>query len=185
MGAYMRATGLFGHFARVVALGAALLASGCATLDSAPPANFARDARWAVLPFANATETPLAGQRAASLAAALMPSLGVADVRSYPERLEDDSLLEPGQGASRDKALEWARGQEARYALSGTVHEWRYKVGVDGEPVVGVSVLVIDVADGRVVWSSVGAKSGWSRESLAGVAQKLMRDLISPALRAR
>jgi hypothetical protein len=29
-----------------------------------------------------------------------------------------------------------------------------------------------------VVWSAVGAKSGWSRESLAGVAQKLLRELL-------
>ena len=159
--------------------------AGCATLDSAPPAALQRDARWVVLPFANATETPLAGQRAASLAAALLPSMGVADVRTYPDRLEDDSLLEPATGSSREKALEWARGQEARYALSGAVHEWRYKVGVDGEPAVGVSVQIIDVADGRVVWTSVGAKSGWSREALSAVAQKLMRDLISPALRSR
>lgn len=181
----MRFNRLLAFLTRLLLLGAVLAVAACATLDKAPPGDFPRDARWAVLPFVNATETPLAGQRAASLAAALMPSLGVADVRGYPERLEDDNLLEPGQGSSRDKALEWARGQEARYALSGTVHEWRYKVGVDGEPVVGVSVQVIDVADGRVVWSSVGAKSGWSRESLAGVAQKLMRDLISPALRGR
>jgi len=185
MGTDMSFKGLLGRLARYLLLGALLAAAGCATLDNAPPANFARDARWAVIPFANATETPLAGQRAASLAAALLPSMGVADVRSYPERLEDDSLLEPGQGSSRDKALEWARSQEARYALSGSVHEWRYKVGVDGEPVVGISVQVIDVTDGRVLWSSVGAKSGWSRESLAGLAQKLMRDLISPALRGR
>lgn len=169
----------------LVAALAVMVLGACATVATAPPAALPPDVRWAVLPFTNATETPLAGQRAATLAAALLPSLGVADVRLYAERLEDDSLLEPGQGTSRDKALEWARAQQARYALSGAVHEWRYKVGVDGEPVVGVSVQVIDVSDGRVVWSSVGAKSGWSREALAGVAQKLMRDLISPALRSR
>jgi hypothetical protein len=31
------------------------------------------------------------------------------------------------------------------------------------------------------VWSAVGARSGWSRESLAGVAQKLVRDLLGSA----
>lgn len=165
------------------ALGLLGLLGACATLDTAPPAALPRDARWVVLPFTNTTETPLAGQRAATVAAALLPALGVADVSLYPERIEDDSLLEPAQGSSRDKALEWGRTQQARYALSGAVHEWRYKVGVDGEPAVGVSVQVIDLADGRVVWASVGAKSGWSRDALSAVAQKLMRDLIAPALK--
>jgi hypothetical protein len=31
------------------------------------------------------------------------------------------------------------------------------------------------------VWSGVGGKSGWSRESLAGVAQKLIRSLLASA----
>ncbi|MGZ5177722.1 MAG: penicillin-binding protein activator LpoB, partial [Burkholderiales bacterium] len=33
----------------------------------------------------------------------------------------------------------------------------------------------------NVVWSGVGGKSGWSRESLSGVAQKLIRQLLASA----
>ena len=166
---------------RNVLLYCALGLAACSTLDTAPPADLPRNVRWAVLPFTNATETPLAGQRAASLLASLVPALGVTDVRAYPDRIDDDGLLETGQASNRDKALEWARAQEARYALTGSVQEWRYKVGVDGEAAVGLSLQVIDLSDGRVVWSAVGARSGWSRESLAGVAQKLLRDLAKPA----
>ncbi len=80
------------------------------------------------------------------------------------------------------KALEWARGERARYALTGAVQEWRYKVGVDGEPAVGISLQLIDVASGQVVWSATGGDSGCSRASLSGTAQKLLRRLLAPLM---
>ncbi|MCM0290554.1 hypothetical protein FCG81_18730, partial [Pseudomonas aeruginosa] len=56
--------------------------------------------------------------------------------------------------------------------------EWQYKNGLDGEPAVGVSLQVLEPASGRVLWSTSGARAGWSRESLAGAAQKVLRELV-------
>jgi hypothetical protein len=68
------------------------------------------------------------------------------------------------------------------YALTGAVDEWRYKVGIDGEPAVGLTLQIINLTDGdRVVWSAAGSKSGWSREALSAVAQKLIKDMLSGA----
>jgi hypothetical protein len=78
--------------------------------------------------------------------------------------------------------LAWARQQGARYALAGSVDEWRYKVGVDGEPAAGVALQIIDVASGETLWSGAGGKSGWSREALSAVAQQLIRNLLSSGL---
>jgi hypothetical protein len=47
---------------------------------------------------------------------------------------------------------------------------------------VGLTLQLIEVSSGKVVWAAAGAKSGWSREALSAVAQKLMRNLLSPAL---
>jgi hypothetical protein len=138
-----------------------------------------------LLPFANATETPLAGQRAEAVALGLTRSLGIADVQVYPQSLQDDAVLETGQGKLREQSLDWARSQKARFALTGTVQEWRYKVGVDGEPAVGVMLQIVDLSDGSTIWSGVGARSGWSRESLAAVAQKLMKTMLEPLAKAR
>ncbi|MEN9426570.1 MAG: hypothetical protein RLZZ220_919, partial [Pseudomonadota bacterium] len=113
----------------------------------------------------------------------LLRTLGVADVQRYPAQLASDNLFETGAPKDADKALEWARGQNARYAVTGTVDEWRYKVGVDGEPAVGVALWVVDVSTGRTVWSGVGAKSGWSRDALSAVAQRLLKSLLEPAVR--
>ena len=60
--------------------------------------------------------------------------------------------------------------------------EWRYKVGVDGEPAVGVTLEIVDVGTGATVWSGAGAQSGWSREALAAVGQKLIRNLLGTGL---
>jgi polysaccharide biosynthesis protein PelC len=61
----------------------------------------------------------------------------------------------------------------------GAVDEWRYKVGVDGEPAVGLVFQVKDLSNGQVVYSASGGKSGWSREALSAVAQKLTVELLA------
>jgi TolB-like protein len=160
---------------------AVVLTGACAVLDAGPPPVLDANVHWTVLPFANHTETPLAGSRAAAIAAALLQSRGVADVRSAPGvQLES---LETGERSDPAAALEWARKEGARYALSGSVDEWRYKVGVDGEPAVSIALQIVDVRDGRVLWNGVSGRSGWSRESLGGLAQKVMRELLAHAIR--
>lgn len=49
---------------RLLAPALAVLLSACSVVDRAPAPKLEAGARWVVLPFANATETPFAGQRA-------------------------------------------------------------------------------------------------------------------------
>ena len=58
----------------------ALLAA-CSTVDRGKPPALESAATWAVLPFANHTETPLAGNRAEAIAAALLQGLRNSGVR--------------------------------------------------------------------------------------------------------
>lgn len=159
---------------------AALLLAACTTVDVAPRAELDRAQRWAVLPLANHTETPGAGQRAAAVVEGVLRARRVADLQRAPATLGAESLFEAADAQTQDKALAWARSAGARYAVTGSVTEWRYKVGVDGEPAVGLSLQVLDLASGKVLWSATGARSGWSREPLSGVAQKLVRELTEP-----
>lgn len=167
---------------KLIAPALAVLLSACAVVDRAPAPKLEAGARWVVLPFANATETPFAGQRAEAISEGLLRTLGVAEVQRYPAQLASDNLFETGAPKDADKALEWARGQNARYAVTGTVDEWRYKVGVDGEPAAGITLQIIDVQSGDILWSGAGGKSGWSREALSAVAQKLIRELLQAGL---
>ncbi|MFP5410075.1 MAG: penicillin-binding protein activator LpoB [Gammaproteobacteria bacterium] len=153
--------------------------AGCSTVQTVGGEKLAGTANWALLPFANHTETPQAGLRAEAIAASLLRGQGVARLQTYPAGLVAETLLEPADRQLADKAMAWAREQGVRYAVRGEVNEWRYKVGIDGEPAVGLTLQVLDLNDGRVVYSAAGGKSGWSREALSAVAQKLMKDMVA------
>lgn len=165
----------------LVTAGALMLLAACSTLNESAPPELQRDASWVVLPFANNTETPMAGNRAEAMARALLQAQGVGAVESAPVK-QQETLFGGDSGASAGEALAWAREHQARYALAGSVEEWRYKVGVDGEPAVGVTLHIVDVASGKTLWSGSGAQSGWSREALSAVAQKLIRKLLQAGL---
>ncbi len=162
--------------------GLMLLLSACSTLDRGTPPELERQATWVVLPFANHTETPLAGNRAEAIAEALLRTNGMTRVKRYPAGTQQEALFDAGERKQQEEALAWAKQQGARYALTGAVEEWRYKVGVDGEPAAGVTLQIIDVTSGETLWSGTGGKSGWSREALSAVAQQLIRDLLKTGL---
>lgn len=158
---------------------AALLIAGCSTVSSMP-GNSPLDAgaKWVLLPMENHTDTPQAALSAESIAEHALRLRGIDNLVRYPATLSRDSLFEPSERRVTEEAQKWAREQGARYGLSGAVEEWRYKVGIDGEPAVGITLQVIELSSGQVVWSASGAKSGWSRDALSGVAQKLLNELL-------
>lgn len=164
---------------RLMVLACALLAAGCTVIDRTREARLDPAAKWVLLPMVNHTETPQAGLRAESITETLLRSAGVAQLERYPSNLNPDGLFDPAERKAQEQALAWAKAQKARFAVAGSVEEWRYKVGVDGEPAVGLSYSVVDLDTGAVVYSAAGGKSGWSRESLTAVAQKLARELLS------
>lgn len=163
-----------------IVAGLLLLLGGCSTLDIGSPPALDANATWAVLPFANFTETPQAGLRAERIAESLLHSRLQGKVKRYPAKLNSETLFEPAERQASEAALEWARTEKVRYALTGSVEEWRYKVGIDGEPAVGISLQVVDVISGEVLWSATGAASGMSRQALSATAQKLIRRLLAP-----
>lgn len=180
--------GLHDSLARRLALSALVLLwlaiSSCTTVNvQNAPVNLDARASWVLLPIINHTATPQAGLRAEAILESLVRAQGVSDLRKYPAKLNSESLFEPVERSAVDEALKWARKEQAIYALTGTVDEWRYKVGVDGEPAVGITLQLIDMANGRVIWSATGSKTGWSREALSAVAQKLLSTLTAPLAR--
>jgi polysaccharide biosynthesis protein PelC len=168
----------------VAASALVLMVSACGTVRQSGAPTLARGDKVAVIAIANYTETPDAGRSAESIAANALRAGGLADVRIAPSENNRNALFDTSQRADSEKSLEWARAQNARYALTGAVEEWRYKTGVDGEPVVGVTFELVDVSNGAVVWSATGTRSGWSRSGLSSVATTLIGNVLSP-LQAR
>jgi hypothetical protein len=164
----------------VAAFATTVWLAACATVERAATPTLTPNAIWAVAPFANHTETPLAGNRAQSIASQWLAARVSPRLVMPPQAWLDDSLFEKNRPRADSELLQWAKANQARYLLTGSVTEWRYKVGVDGEPAVGFAVAVFDVDSGERLYSAVGGKSGFSRESLAAVAQKLMAELLAP-----
>lgn len=161
---------------------ACLLAlTGCAGIHhSASPSLSCAD-KWIVLPFQNYSETPQAGQATARLVENALRSEGLKEVAFYPSSLED-SLIEFSMSHGQyERTLEWARWQNAVYGVTGTVTEWRYKGGSDGEPAVGLTLAVVDIKSGKTLWSASGARTGWSSDALSGVGLKLVKKMVSTA----
>lgn len=160
---------------------AAFLLAACSTTIQSTADHEALDkqAKWAILPLANNTDTPQAALSAEAMLEHQLRRRGINTLLHYPATLSRDSLFEPSERKLSEEAQKWAREQGARFAVTGSVDEWRYKVGIDGEPVAGVTLKVIDLSNDQIVWSASGAKSGWSRDALSAVAQTLLTNLLA------
>lgn len=158
-----------------------LALSACSTLEHSPAVDLDRKAVWVVLPVSNHSDTPQAGLRLESLLENQLRSHGIGALQRYPTEIGADLLLDPREIKAQEQARQWAKTQGARYGVTGAVNEWRYKVGVDGEPAVGITLQIINVEDGKVLYSASGARTGWSREALSAVAQKLTREMLGSA----
>ena len=163
------------HIWTTVAL--SLLLSACSINTGNKDAVFERQARWALLPVVNYSQAPQAGERAEQILQSVLHQRGI-KVQMYPHTQSSSMPLLDDQ-KRLNEMWQWARQQSFDYVITGSIEEWQYKNGLDGEPAVGVSLQVIDPATGQTVWSNSGARSGWSRESLAGSAQKVLTKLIA------
>ncbi len=148
-------------------------------------------AAWALLPVVNQAQTPQAGERVESILLSLLRNRGVKRIGHYPKQVKNESLMLMDDQARYASALTWALKQGYRYGITGTVEEWRYKAGLDGEPAVGITLRVVDlqllakrsneanepIID-PVLWSATGARTGWGREGVAIAAHKLLNELL-------
>jgi hypothetical protein len=156
-----------------------LLVAGCAVTESRPAPKFDSTGSWVLLPIQNYSGTPQAGERAEVLLSAMLHQRGLKRLEHYPVTTSEGALPELDERRRYTHALEWARSRGPSYAVTGNVAEWRYKNGPDNEPAVGLTLQIIEIPSGAVLWSAAGSRSGWGRESVSGTAQKLMRDLLA------
>lgn len=175
-------------FAPFLCLVLTYLLTSCTSMQVNHSGRFKLDSyqKTVVLPFNNMTETPQADERAASMTADLLRNKGLRYVTLYQPKSTRTSVI-PGLKAplSRDKLLYLARQHHAEYAMTGGVTEWNYKVGLDGEPAVGLNLELIHVESGQVVWNAVGSRSGGSRTALSDVGMTLLERMLNSLKVAR
>ncbi len=150
------------------------IAISCATvLNTGRPLELPDTASVVVLPFENNTETPMAGLRVASLLESVLRTKGYTVEERFWKLKDRDYEPEEIKQLLMD-----ARQRGVGYIFTGSVNEFRYKTGIDGEPAVSIAINLYSATDGRVVWSSAGSATGWSHESTGTVAQKLLNKLV-------
>ena len=150
----------------------------CTVHHMQPSSPLPRQSRWVVLPVVNLAEAPLAGEKVESLLDNALRLHGLKDLRrlSLSGTQADDLLLNDQR--RYDLALESALKGGAGFAVTGSVQEWRYKTGLDGEPAVGITLQVVELPSGRILWTASGAKTGWGYANVSGTAQKLIAELL-------
>ncbi len=160
--------------------GLLLLAGGATHTRNTQDVRLSADATWLVLPLVNRTTTPQAGLAAQAIVEAVIAEHGVTHRQAYQADDDEGVLFEASSRASREAMRQWAAGR-GDYVITGVVHEWRYKTGVDGEPAVGVMIEIRD-ATGNVVYSGPGARAGGARQSLSETGQRVIDDLLAPVI---
>lgn len=162
----------------------ALGLSGCAStqFDTAPSPHPDRDAAWCVPAPINNTSTPYAGARVQRQLAALLGAQGLPHLLVPPAPAGDGPLPIDSGADDQRQGLAWAHHHQARYALLGSVDEWDYKIGLDGQPAVGFTLRLLDLQSGKVIWSGVAAASGDSREGLAVLSERTLAGLVKRLL---
>ena len=132
--------------------------------------------RMVLVPFANATDNEHAGRALTQLTGSTLLEY---DVPLYQtEEILSRSAEEPAP-RQEVRDLKLAQENKATYLLVGTVHEYRYKSDLSANPAVGITLRLVNVADGRTLWQGTSSKVGRASSSLTATAQKVVRDLIS------
>jgi polysaccharide biosynthesis protein PelC len=153
--------------------------SACTVVDAPKSVSFDSKQRWVLLPIQNQSSQPQAGEQVEAVLGAVLRTQGLTHFDVPPNLDNDDTLPELDEQQRYKRALEWARKKGYTLGITGSVEEWHYKSGIEGEPAVALVIQVVDIANGQVVWNAVGARSGWGRESLSGTGQKLIRQLLA------
>ena len=99
-----------------------------------------------------------------------------------------------GKETDLDEVLEKAVALKVGKSLGvdtvifGSVTEFRYKRGLDEDPVVGINIRMLDVKNDRILWAGSKSSTGgcfWlCEDSLNRLAQKVCNDLVEVMVKA-
>lgn len=162
---------------RLLALGLVLLASGCASVvyhGGSGGANIPV-ARVLLPPFVNATDDDHASRALTEMTGSALVEAGIPLFQTEETVLK--SAADQAHGPD-GRYAELARSVGASHLVIGTVHEYRYKTDLDGDPAVGITLRLVDAATGQTLWQGTSANVGYAFASLSSAGQKAVRKLV-------
>lgn len=155
-----------------------LLASGCAhvvTTGSSTSENL-MISRLLLPPFVNATDDEHASRAITEMTGSALVQAGIALYQT--EELVIRTAEDSAQGPD-GRYAEIARSAGATHLLIGTVHEYRYKTDLDGDPAVGITMRIVNAASGETVWQGTSGNVGYAFASVTSAGQKAVNRLVA------
>jgi len=153
-----------------------IFSSGCSSIVNKNEVTVPKNQKYAISSFWNYTETPMAGLRASSIVEGVISQKDIT-IYSLIGGTDEMENIKSKELFIKQKEAE-AKKMGASYLITGDVQEWRYKTGIDGEPVVSYTLKIIDLNSNQTIFSGVGAKSGWGHKSIGVVAQEIAKDIL-------
>jgi len=153
-----------------------IIFSGCSAIVNKNEVTLPKNQKYAISSFWNYTETPMAGMRASSIVEGVISQKNIT-IYSLIGGTDEMENIKTKEFFIKQKEAE-AKKMGASYLIIGDVQEWRYKTGIDGEPVVSYTLKIIDLNSNQTIFSGVGAKSGWGHKSIGVVAQEIAKELL-------
>ena len=148
-------------------------------------------ARWvAILPLVNLTSHPNAGRIVTDLLSTEIYATTDFQVMEQTEMLSKFKGKETDLEEVLEKAVALKVGKSLGVdtIIFGSVSEFRYKRGLDEDPVVGINIRMLDVKNDRVLWAGSKSSTGgcfWlCEDSLNRLAQKVCNDLVKVMVKA-
>ncbi len=163
---------------------ALLFLTACSSIKYEGPAGTLlarKDVKILLVTFDNATDSESAPIALTAMTASTLSSSKV----NYGTT---DSNLPPLKNKETGERSTWfdiAREGGYTHLLRGTVHEYRYKTDLDGDPAVGVSMRLINVADSTTVWHASSSATGYAYASLSSASMQAVTQLIGNLFKDR
>ncbi|WP_413111888.1 hypothetical protein [Thaumasiovibrio sp. DFM-14] len=151
--------------------------SACSSYEVPDSPQFSANNRWAIMPMYNYSNTPLAAEKAEQILATLLYAKDIKPLR-YPNPRPDNLTSILDESFKQNQAGAWLSGQKVDFVITGSVEEWHYKSGLDGEPAVGITLEVKDALSDEIIWQASGSRAGWGRESVSASGQIVMTELL-------
>ncbi len=166
---------------------ALFLVSGCGSVQRTTALDQvqlnSRARKVVVLPLVNLTSMPNAGRIVGELLSTEI--IAQTDFRML-ERSEMMEHLASGKNEveevlEKSAAARVGRSLGVDTVIYGAVTEYRYKKGVDEDPVVGISVKMLDIPETRILWAESVTATGsmyTGRTSLSALAHMMCADMV-------
>lgn len=153
----------------------ALLLAGCGTVVHHGGPGTIVVPRLLLPPFVNATDNEHASRALTEMTGSALVEAGIPLFQTEETLIK--SAAERAQGPD-GRYAELARSVKATHLLIGTVHEYRYKTDLNGDPAVGITLRLVDAATGQTLWQGTSANVGYAFASLTSAGTKAVDSLV-------